>query len=354
MTAASSWLAFTPRDTVFVRDGRSFNAAADALGQTVRPGPTTIAGAAGAAFGAEPSEVRGPVLACGEAGGWEPYFPVPADLVVTAEEPVPYVFRLRPVEVDGQTDLGFAGHQPTDGSEASALQWLMPPDSAGPVDSLTGWIPGRVLSDYLAGNLPAADGTAQTELGLADPLLPERRVGLARDEDRRVRTGYLYQSTHLRSHEGWTFLAECVFPPGWDRRAASPIWFGGRGRQADVDRADARWPDGLASVKQRVLAYLATPAVWPHGWRIPLPPGARLIGAATGDPEPAATLARGNRWRETRALRWAVPAGSVYLLEFADAVVGAEWAAEVHGTAYGCEERLRTAGFGVVLTGVWT
>ena len=53
--SSTSWLAFTPRDTVFVRDGRSFDAAADALAETVRPGPTTIAGAVGAAFGVEPA-----------------------------------------------------------------------------------------------------------------------------------------------------------------------------------------------------------------------------------------------------------------------------------------------------------
>ena len=34
-----SWLAFRPRDTVFVRDGRSFDAASDPLAQTVRPSP---------------------------------------------------------------------------------------------------------------------------------------------------------------------------------------------------------------------------------------------------------------------------------------------------------------------------
>ena len=58
--SGTSWLAFKPRDTVFVRDGRSFNAAVDALAETVRPGPTTIAGAVGEAF--NPAEVRGPAF----------------------------------------------------------------------------------------------------------------------------------------------------------------------------------------------------------------------------------------------------------------------------------------------------
>jgi len=76
---STSWLAFTPRDTVFVRDGRSFDAASDALAQTVRPGPTTIAGAVGRALGKNldavrknPYEVRGPVLAREGRREWEP------------------------------------------------------------------------------------------------------------------------------------------------------------------------------------------------------------------------------------------------------------------------------------------
>jgi CRISPR-associated protein Cmr3 len=101
------------------------------------------------------------------------------------------------------------------------------------------------------------------------------------------------------------------------------------------------------------------------------------VAAATGPPQPVPTASPRNGWRSTRALRWAVPAGSVYLLQFdGDDNQGAErraldWAADVHGTAYrpepddpaddkrdtqSCDlvgDRLRTAGFGVVLTGVW-
>jgi CRISPR-associated protein Cmr3 len=147
--------------------------------------------------------------------------------------------------------------------------------------------------------------------------------------------------------------------------------------------------------------YVATPAIWPGGWLppLPLPSGARLEAAAVGPAQPVATASpRGYAhnnggetvdYANTRMLRWAVPAGSVYLISFADAgepphaVDGgaaaggpaqlaageraARWAASVHGTAIGradCDQgarcrahpdcRLRTAGFGVVLTGAWT
>ena len=44
----------------------------------------------------------------------------------------------------------------------------------------------------------------------------------------------------------------------------------------------------------------------------------------------------------------------MYLLAFADPGWAAAWAAQVHGRAYGraAGDRLGTAGFGVVLTGV--
>jgi hypothetical protein len=179
-----AWLAFTPRDTVFVRDGRSFNAAADTAAQTVRPGPSTIAGAVGAAFPVNPREVRGPVLAYAGPAGREPYFPVPADLVCTAEAATPYAFRLIPERCSGATDL-------KPGPERGGpRRWLMPPDGAEAAAPACGWLPGPALASYLAGALVPAAGIPLTGLDLIDdPLRPERRVGLARDDERRARTG---------------------------------------------------------------------------------------------------------------------------------------------------------------------
>lgn len=358
---STSWLAFTPRDTVFVRDGRSFDAASDALAQTVRPGPTTIAGAVGRALGKDleqvrknPYEVRGPVLARRGQGEWEPYFPTPADLVVTKDKPR-RVFRLQPEPAAGQTDLGQSGR---DGPP----RWLAPAataERAGPLEPLRGWMPGRVLAEYLAERLPAPDGTELSQLRLAEPLVPERRVGLARD-GRSVRAGFLYQSTHLRPGDGWAFLAEITSGGEELRPVVNHVPFGGRGRLADVGPAAVSWPGvGTAGVERRVLVYLATPAIWPGGWQLPVPEGAWLVAAATGEPEPAATVTPGPGWQDTRALRWAVPAGSVYLLEFGDDTAGARWAADWHGVALERgtrenEDLLRTAGFGVVLTGAWT
>lgn len=361
---ASLWLAFSPRDTVFVRDGRSFDAATDTTGTGVRPGPTTIAGATGALFAQNPDEVRGPVLARLAGGEWDAYFPVPADLVQNTGTGRSRAYRLVAREAGGVTDLDQAFIA---GSERKA-SWLVPPEEAGRCEPLTGMIPADRLAAYLAGELPAGPGTPLTALRLiADPFQPERRVGLAR-EGRRARAGYLYQVTHLRAEDGWAFLAECVFTSGPARApGAGPVKFGGRGRLADVAQAALDWPAapdrtrlGNGPAGRRVLVYLATPALWPGGWRIPEPPGARLVAAACGKPLPMATLTPGPAWQSSRVLRWAVPAGSVYLLQFDSPARAGEWAAEHHGAAYGAGpqgaggdlEYMRTAGFGVVLTGV--
>lgn len=344
--SGSGWLAFTPRDTVFVRDGRSFDAAADAAGETVLPGPTTIAGAVGAAFGTNPLAVRGPVLARRAGTTWQPYFPVPADLVVTANDPA-LVYRMIP-ETAGQTDLGNGD-----------MRFLVAPARAEPVKPLTGWMPADLLADYLAGRIPGPRGMAKRDLRVAEPLVPERRVGLARD-GRRVREGFLYQATHLRPDDGWAFLAEYDVPDRWNAEASNHRPFGGKGRLADIEPAAMSWPEATAAIGRQVLVYLATPAVWRDGWRLPVPDGADLVAAATGEPEPAATVKREqDKWRDSRVLRWAVPAGSVYLLEFADAAAGAAWARKWNGVALDRgvpdePDMVRTAGFGVVLTGAWT
>jgi CRISPR type III-B/RAMP module-associated protein Cmr3 len=358
---SAEWLAFTPRDTVIVRDGRSFDAGADDSAESVRPWPSTVAGAVRTAYGgdrgAEPGTVRGPVLARRFETGWEPYFPMPADIAAEDGETPGWACLLRPDPElrDVVTDL------------EGVVGLLSAPNGAA-VQPLPGWLPGASMSAYLRGEFPAG-GFDPEELGgrLDDPLVPERRVGLARTRGRTAMDGFLYQATHLRPRDGWGFLAQCVRPAGWARRARGPVQLGGRGRLADVSVASGvAWPEcPEAYPGGRVLVYVATPALWPGGWLPPVP-GARLAGAAVPAPQPVAVASPyiaardGRSLLETVTLRWAVPAGAVYLLSFDDERSAAGWAHEHHGRALGPalgatdeEDRVRTAGFGVVLTGIW-
>jgi CRISPR type III-B/RAMP module-associated protein Cmr3 len=378
------WLAFTPRDTVVVRDGRSFDAGADASAESVWPWPSTIAGAVRAAYGAEPESVRGPVLARRTGtGGWSLHFPVPADVVQRpGGSPRGYLLRPDPELAGISTDLG---------DQAGGL--LSPPRDLGKVEQVSGWVDAEALSGYLRGGLRAAgfdlDKPTKVQRGHAglrryraprtdfpdpafpdpdplQPLLPETRVGLARTRDRGARDGYLYQAIHLRPRDGWAFLACCDLAADQDQAARGPTAFGGRGRTADV--ADVTWQPGVGWPQApdefpdgRVLLYLATPALWPGGWRPPIPPEARLAGAAVPAPKPVATASPYSARRDRRpvldtvTLRWAVPAGAVYLLEFADPAEAKRWASVTHARPLGpsLAERLDTAGFGVVLTGLW-
>jgi CRISPR type III-B/RAMP module-associated protein Cmr3 len=206
--------------------------------------------------------------------------------------------------------------------------------------------------------LPTSQTMVQ-DLRLRHPLRPETRVGLARD-GHVARSGFLYQAEHLRlEDDDWAFLAEITTADGNDDQAAQHVPFGGRGRLADVSAVDMRWPDmDTAKIGKLVLVYLATPAVWLDGWRLPVPEGASLVAAATGSAQPATTLTPGRTWKDTRTLRWAVPAGSVYLLEFPDDAAGEAWARrwQCHALDRGVqgEDLVRTAGFGVALMGAWT
>jgi CRISPR-associated protein Cmr3 len=359
---ARRWLAFTPRDTILVRDGRPFDAGLDSRAEAVLPTPSTVAGAVGAAYGREPSRVRGPVFARhdpprrggGSGGRWSVFLPAPGDLVTDPDD-VGLVRRLRPVAVDGVV---------TDISGQCPMVML------GDGEPLRPWLSRDVLQDYLHGRLLATGEDVGVPLDGLDVWCPqdgwvsETRVGLARDDDRVAQVGLLYQSSHLRTTAGVAVLAECEFDDTPPPDAVGVVRLGGRGRLADVTPVDVvDWPTlptGFAG--GRVLVYVATPAIWPQGWQIPLPADARLVAAVVADALPVATARPvGARIVDT-ALRWAVPAGSVYLLQFTDpdpdqAERDAHiWARKVHAKGYGrdARDRLLTAGFGVVLTGVWS
>jgi CRISPR type III-B/RAMP module-associated protein Cmr3 len=388
MTARSSrWVVFTPRDTIMIRDGRSFDAGgADASAHrahVVNPWPSTVAGALTTALAAsddrtlvEFAAMRGPVLAhcCDEdAGSWTPYFSVPADVYVS---PGP-AGRTRAVSrlVLSKWGSGVVQHDLDDGPE----QLLVCASGNERHEPLSGLLSASNMMRYLAGDLPQRLTVEES------PLRPETRVGLAR-EGRTAKEGYLYSSTHLRADSGWGLLIEYSDSDmSAERVLTSSVPLGGKARLADVEVVTGvSWPKPPASYPGgRVLLYVVTPAVWPAGWRPPLPERVGLVAAAVPAPVPVPTssvrTARRDRTSllDTVTLRWAVPAGAVYLLRFpgdpdSAARDAQAWASRLHGRALGPgldpggrpgdtiasagepgTDRTSTAGFGVVLTGTW-
>jgi CRISPR type III-B/RAMP module-associated protein Cmr3 len=346
-----SWLVYQPRDTIFVRDGRTFDASAQAAAETVRPWPSTVAGALRAAAEAEPAEVVGPFFALQAGAEWCGYLPVPQDVVQTAEA-IPYAVRLAMEDVDVASDLD----RVDDGRRLNRLKNLVSGDGSL-VESIPGLLPADILADYLRGGFPVDGGVRLSDIPLEDPFASELRVGLAR-QDRRVLDGHLYRARHLRLAEHWGILVGYSSAAEQTLSPRGPVALGGRGRLVDIEPATqfslpAR-PDAFPG--GRVLVYVATPGIWEGGWLPALPDGAVLVAAVTGEPVAVATTSPRAGWKNTRALRWAVPAGSVYFVQFRDDGAALDWCGSVHGSALpsGADDRLRSAGFGVVLTGVWT
>lgn len=372
------WAVLRPHDTVQVRDGRSFDAGAGGVAHSVRPWPSTIAGALAAGLGGEPESVRGPFLARRRGREWRPHFTAPLDLVT--EPGTEDVWRQLPPAC---ADEDRADGNAVGGGDGEAASWdleestaplghtglgaLRLPARAGETEPVEGLVPAEVLESYLHGDLVrAGQAISLGELEIpVDPVSAENRIGVGLDaEARTVKGGLLYRATHLRLAEEWAFAAH-LSPRAGRHRALEevnePVRLGGLTRLADLEGARiTAWPTAPDTYPEgRVLVYLATPAVWPSGWLPPLPGNARVVAARLDEPLPVATASPVRDFRHfqsTRTLAWAVPPGSLYLLQFPNPGDAEAWAHPQHGRALGPAGRKRwdTAGFGVVLTGVWS
>lgn len=356
--AARRWLVFEPLDTVAVRDGRAFDAGRNAVARVVLPHPGTLGGAVGAAYGATPgagaeSAARGRVVPAAlhgpvvvqrlDTGRWRARFPQPRVMVHDA---------------DGWHRLAPPGEREWSGVSSDLDGAALLP---GPVGETGGWVDAATLGRFLT------DRDALAPAG-AVPWLTERRVGLARTDERTARDGMLYAAEHLRPAVGGRvhsagFAVGCVDPPG--HAPADTVYLGGEGRRAQVHDWSAAGDTGplpppVDVSDGRLLLYLATPALFTGGWR-PADAdlrGGRLVAAAVGAPQ---EIALGRPDRRTgaigpRRLVWVAPAGSVYFVDFdGDTAAATRAAAAWHGTAFTPQTggMLATAGFGLVLIGRW-
>lgn len=350
-----------PFDTVTVRDGRAFDMGLDAAAHMALPSPATFAGAIGAAYAAGPgrgrndpaargtllpAQVHGPVVVRRSDGGrWDSLLPVPADVLLSPDS-APYRLaagqQLAGVQHDLDSQVGLLLSDPHGGGTPAADRW---------------WDTGQ-LADYLHSG-------AVSEYWLAEPWEVERRVGIARGDDRTVAEGMFYSAEYLRPGPGVGFAGRCVGGP--DRQLEGSVPFGGKGRRAEVhcDVSAIELPEAPAAFPGgRLLLYLATPAVFPGGgWHPDLTAWAgewgevTLEAAAVGETRVVTTGTPDRRAGSFGggAVMWAVPAGSVYYLQLADEAAALALAGRVHGTTVRqAEDWITTAGFGFVLTGQWT
>ena len=171
------------------------------------------------------------------------------------------------------------------------LRWLMPPARAGPAQAA-----GRLDPRVGAGRLPGGQGCQRRAAPREAPAAgwPGRSCPSAGRAGPR-RTGAPGRVTSTRRRICVPRTAGPFSP-----RSHVPD-DGMRGRRATSRSAEeGAWPmssrrcelaaDCAAAIGSSVLVYLATPAIWPGGWRMPVPDGRELVAAATGEPEPAATV----------------------------------------------------------------
>jgi CRISPR-associated protein Cmr3 len=309
--------------------------------------------------------------------------PAPADLVVDRDRGPA---RLRPGDwqtgaAPGGGSAVTVGGVPAEEELPPGVRSDLPGGPAGPAelvagrgDPLTISLDADLLERYLAADV--TDVLEELAAGAPEPeLVREVRLGIARHArsagdgaGRTTIAGFLYQSEFWRpaaevvagpdgAVAGVSFGCRVMFDGPVPVPRSSMVRLGGEGRQASVTVRGAgagapRLPDPQDVSDGRLLLYLATPAVFPGGWRPPLPDGCALVAACTSGPEVISgidgTTGRG------RPLRWAVGAGSVYYLRFEDSTAASRYAADVHGECLEqAEEWMRTVGFGMCLVGRW-
>ncbi len=329
-----------PMDVLFLRGNRLFGDAGSYGESMVPPWPSVAAGALRTAIlardGTDPAAfARGghdhPTLGTPDLPGtfritdfqlaWrgetgegplERLYPLPADLVATRE-----------AQQESIALRALSPWQPAGGIDCSmALERLPVMAQASRSKPATGlWLTSRGMQFWLDGRLPdaSADLIPSGRLWAHD-----ERIGIGLQADtRRADDGKLFSMQAVALSRGVGFLAEAE---GDSLEAGTVLRFGGDGRGAVVDRAAAPLPEPdmdriLASRRCRLI--LATPGIFPEGWRLPGMDTAgvfdlcgvrgRVVAAAVNRAEVV------SGWdlalRQPKPARRAVPAGSVYWIE---------------------------------------
>jgi CRISPR type III-B/RAMP module-associated protein Cmr3 len=351
---STRYLLVEPLDTIMVRDGRRFDAGASGRAASTSPPPSTFGGALHTALGDPVDEILGAVVQTPHGS----LFPVPADIV--RHEHADRRLRVEPRDGSEVWDL----------DDEYPLSHLLAGDGEPPPQS---WITADGLRSWLRAEPPLRPGEKLGRgAGLsAPPWRPEQRLGLALRWDGELAgtasPGLLYAMSHLRPDDGTRFLIP--FLHGADVRVDRDLLrLGGRGRLAMaelVEPDDDVIPDHPDDFPGgRVAVYLATPALFGTDSDEPgsgtdlwwAPDGARLCALASSGPIPVATASdRAGRYAASRQLTWAAPAGTVFYVDFGDPAAAMSWARRHHGRRLPgvSNSPLRTAGFGMCLTGSW-
>lgn len=251
--------------------------------------------------------LRGPLLAHREGTKVQPYFPWPQDV----------------------TKLKSGWHMLSPAEERFTTNWnenlrpLLPPKGSEPEKFESGWLSREGLQTYLSGQISSEH--IQTNSNL---FTREARNGVQLESlPKRPAEGMLYQVEYIRLQTDVGLLLEV---DGVNLKDSGLLQLGGEaraGRYSTItETVDLARNERLKETTPlRFKLYLATPAFFQQGW-LPRDIDAQtlkgnwcgvhvtLISAALGKPQPIGgrNIAQGD---VQRAIRRAVPAGSVYFFE---------------------------------------
>ncbi|MBM3493953.1 MAG: type III-B CRISPR module-associated protein Cmr3 [Armatimonadetes bacterium] len=159
----------------------------------------------------------------------------------------------------------------------------------------------------------------------------------------------------------WSYLVRVAH----DQAVSGPLFLGGERRVAVADKADAKsWPTCPDDLKialaesKRIRMALVTPAIfaggWKPGWAGGSPPGLngpKLTLKAACVPRREAVSGWDYAARGPKAVRWLVPAGSVFFFEAegdTSALASDGWLAPVSDN-----DQDRLDGYGLAVWGIW-
>lgn len=255
-------------------------------------------------------QLRGPLVAKRNGDNVQRFFPLPEDMT--------------------QLQSGWHILSPSDDHfdtnwQPPTLQPLLPPQGSEQTKFQKGWLCEDGLLSYLKGNACGVHVHPNSALFQTEP-----RFGVQIDsQPKRPMEGMLYQVEFVRPQADVGLLVEVS---GVSLNDSGLLQLGGEaraGRYEQIEKGldlprDGRAPR-LFGDKLRFKLYLATPALFKHGWL----PGwvdpqslhgekngvhVKLIAAAVGKPQGIGGRDISQRDRQ-RAIRRAAPAGSVYFFE---------------------------------------
>lgn len=378
-----------PIDTFFFRDARSFTASDDTTAEFAFPTPLTFFGALGSAVlsnteginikefikgNCEHSKLgkyhanlkdtklklKGPFLRKGifnERG--KLFFPPPANLWITDEKRSRKSLPALPYKTDLLWDIKQDGLMP--------LQ--IPEELYSKIKKLDEYISIDVLIKYLSNNLKTINSTSSDDF-----YVTETRYGHSRSPDSMtVEEGYLYTAPHISFKDNVSITnyhntGFALFAEGIDKTDLSDatLYLGGERKTAmiqvfDDDEFIQKQPGYLKNIQssKRFFLYLATPTIFKNGWFTDWPSdfdGADLVGAAVNKPLYVSGWKKeSSSFKGTpRAIKRAVPAGSVYFFE------AKKWddnqfekIYEIYHFGESLSNEYPSAGFGIGLLGSW-